>query len=99
MLKGNLFPRVGAYAVLALGFWLIYQALERSNIFTGIIGGLLIIVGMYLMTGVWREMFDRFGGPSKGGPPKIRRKIISSDTTPAEQNERSHNGENGDTPQ
>ncbi|SUZ80480.1 uncharacterized protein METZ01_LOCUS33334 [marine metagenome] len=62
MLSGGIFPRVGAYAVLALGFWLLFQAFENSNILSGIVGGLLIIVGMYLMTGVWKDMFAKFGG-------------------------------------
>jgi len=79
MLKGGLFPRVGAYAVLALGFWLLFQAFERSNILTGIVGGALIIVGMYLMTGVWRDTFARFGGP-----PRIRKVKKPSDNPPEE---------------
>jgi len=65
MLSGGLFPRLGAYAVLALGFWLLFQAFERSNILSGIVGGALIIVGMYLMTGVWKDMFAKFGGGYK----------------------------------
>ena len=76
MLSGGLFPRVGAYAVLALGFWLLFQAFERSNILTGIVGGALIIVGMYLMTGVWRGMFAKFGTVDK-----VRKENDSSDNT------------------
>ena len=76
MLRTGIFARVGAYAVLALGFWLLFQAFERSNILTGIVGGALIIVGMYLMTGVWRDTFDRFGGG-----PSIRKEKDSSDDT------------------
>ena len=76
MLSGGLVPRVGAYLVLALGFWLLFQAFERSNILSGIVGGTLIIVGMYLMTGVWREMFAKFGSVDK-----IRKENDSSDNT------------------
>ena len=76
MLNGGLFPRVGAYAVLALGFWLLFQAFERSNILSGIVGGALIIVGMYLMTGVWRGMFAKFGSVDK-----IRKENNSIDNT------------------
>ena len=65
MLSGGIFPRVGAYAVLALGFWLLFQAFERSNILSGIVGGALVIVGMYLMTGLWKDMFAKFGGDYK----------------------------------
>jgi len=62
MLSGGIFTRIGAYAVLALGFWLLFQAFENSNVLSGIVGGLLVIVGMYLMTGVWRGMFAKYGG-------------------------------------
>ena len=65
MLSGGIFPRVGAYAVLALGFWLLFQAFERFNILSGIVGGALVIVGMYLMTGLWKDMFAKFGGDYK----------------------------------
>ncbi|PKB70628.1 MAG: hypothetical protein BZY87_08815 [SAR202 cluster bacterium Io17-Chloro-G6] len=82
MLRGGLFPRVGAYAVLALGFWLLFQAFERSNILTGILGGALIIVGMYLMTGVWRDTFNKFGGP-----PRIQKQKKPSDNAPDEHTE------------
>ena len=77
MLSGGIFPRVGAYAVLALGFWLLFQAFERSNILSGIVGGALVIVGMYLMTGLWKNMFAKFGGDYK-----IRKESDHSDDTP-----------------
>jgi len=76
MLSGGILPRMGAYAVLALGFWLLFQAFENSNILSGIAGGALVIVGMYLMTGVWRDMFARFGGNYK-----LRKENDSSDDT------------------
>ena len=76
MLSGGLVPRVGAYLVLALGFWLLFQAFERSNIVAGSVGGTLIIVGMYLMTGGWRDMCANFGSVDK-----IRKENDSSDNT------------------
>ena len=79
MLSGGIFPRVGAYAVLALGFWLLFQAFERSNLLTGIVGGALVIIGMYLMTGVWKGMFAKYGGNYK-----LRKESDSSDDTPEE---------------
>ena len=86
MLSKGLFPRIGAYAVLALGFWLLFQAFERSNILTGIVGGALIVVGMYLMTGVWRGMFAKFGGNYR-----LLKDNDSSDITPKDKP-----GETGD---
>ena len=77
MLSGGIFPRVGAYAVLALGFWLLFQAFEKSNILSGIVGAALIVVGMYLMTGVWKNMFNKFGGNYK-----LRKENDPSDDTP-----------------
>ena len=65
MLSGGIFPRVGAYAVLSLGFWLLFQAFERFNILSGIVGGALVIVGMYLMTGLLKVMLAKFGGDYK----------------------------------
>ena len=32
MMKGGIFARVAAYAVLALGFWLLFQAFEKFTI-------------------------------------------------------------------
>jgi hypothetical protein len=81
MLSGGIFPRVGAYAVLALGFWLLFQAFEKSNILSGIVGGALVIVGMYLMTGLWKDMFAKFGGDYK-----IRKENDRSDDTPEDRN-------------
>lgn len=94
MLSGGIFPRVGAYAVLALGFWLLFQAFEKSNILSGIVGGLLIIVGMYLMTGVWKGMFAKFGGNyqmRKQVRKQVRKEKDSSDDTA-----KNRNGGSGD---
>ena len=77
MLSGGIFPRVRAYAVLALGFWLLFQAFENSNILSGIVGGALVIVGMYLMTGLWKGMFAKYGGNYK-----LRKEDDPSDDTP-----------------
>ena len=76
MLSGGLVPRVGAYVVLALGFRLLFQAFERSNILTGIVGGALIIVGRYLMTGDWRGLFAILGTVDK-----VHKENDSSDNT------------------
>ncbi|MBM10469.1 MAG: hypothetical protein CL759_00080 [Chloroflexi bacterium] len=94
MLGRGFFPRIGAYAVLAVGFWVLFQGFERSNPFIGVLGGAMIIAGMYLMTGVWRATFSRFGGSQQ--PPAKRyhspKESRSSDDTPADAT-----GEPGDT--
>ena len=77
MLSKGLFPRLGAYGALALGFWLLFQAFERPSLVMGVVGGALVLVGMYLMTGAWRDTFDRFGGTYK-----IRKENRTSDDTP-----------------
>ena len=91
MLGRGLFSRIGAYAVLALGFWLLFQAFERSNILMGVLGGALILVGMYLMTGVWRDTFARFGGSYQ-----IRKEQGFSDDTPEESTEETSDTVAGD---
>jgi uncharacterized membrane protein len=91
MLSGGLLPRVGAYAVLALGFWLLFQAFENSNILSGIVGGALVIVGMYLMSGVWRDMFAKFGGNYK-----LRKENDSSDDTAENRTRRTGSGDISD---
>ena len=38
-----------AYGVLGAGFWLLYQGFLRPNIPVGILGGVMIPAGMYLI--------------------------------------------------
>ncbi|PKB58732.1 MAG: hypothetical protein BZY83_05720 [SAR202 cluster bacterium Casp-Chloro-G2] len=78
-----MFERFAAYGVLVLGFWLLFQGFERSVPFVGIIGGALVIAGMYLMTGVWRKMFNRFGGSG----PIYRRKVKPGEERPDDSND------------
>ncbi len=59
MLKGllkGLLGRLVSYSGLALGFWLLYQALLQANpfygIFLGLLGGGSILLAMYLMVTV-----------------------------------------------
>jgi hypothetical protein len=56
MLKGllkGLLGRLVSYSGLALGFWLLYQALLQANLLYGIslglLGGCSILFGMYLL--------------------------------------------------
>ena len=91
MFSGGLVPRGGAYLVLALGFWLLFQAFERSNILSGIVGGVLIIMGMYLKTGVWRGMFAKFGTVDK-----IRKENNSIDNTAQNRPRKTRPGDTSD---
>ena len=57
MLSGlgrSLLLRLGAYALFVWGFWLLYQAFERSSIALGIGGGVAILVAMWAMVGFRR---------------------------------------------
>ncbi len=42
----GLLLRLGAYALFVWGFWLLFQAFERSNIAIGIGGGVAVLVAM-----------------------------------------------------
>ena len=50
----NLLLRLGAYALFVWGFWMLFQAFERSNIAIGIGGGAAILVAMWAMVGFRR---------------------------------------------
>jgi hypothetical protein len=45
----GLLARLLAYAVFGLGFWLLFQGFLKPSILIGVVGGVLIPVGMYLM--------------------------------------------------
>jgi hypothetical protein len=50
----GLLLRLGAYALFVWGFWLLFQAFERSNIAMGVGGGAAILVAMWVMVGFRR---------------------------------------------
>ena len=41
--------RLLSYGALLLGFWLLLRAFLSHNILLGVLGGLVILVGMYIM--------------------------------------------------
>jgi multisubunit Na+/H+ antiporter MnhB subunit len=67
-----------AYGVLGLGFWLLLQGFVRPNPGLGVLGGALILGGMYLLVTVRRRAAssppddllggkeDNFGDPVDG---------------------------------
>ena len=48
LVKG-LLGRLLGYGVFGLGFWLLFQGFLRPSIPLGILGGAMILAGMYLM--------------------------------------------------
>ena len=50
----GLLLRLLSYAVFVWGFWMLFQAFERSNIAIGIGGGVAILVAMWAMVGFRR---------------------------------------------
>lgn len=50
----GLLLRLGAYALFVFGFWLLFQAFERSNIAMGVGGGAAILAAMWAMVGFRR---------------------------------------------
>ena len=51
----GLLLRLGAYALFVWGFWLLFQAFERSNIAIGVGGGVAVLVAMWAMVGFRRS--------------------------------------------
>jgi hypothetical protein len=45
----GLLARLLAYGIFGLGFWLLFQAFWRPSVLLGVLGGVMIPVGMYLM--------------------------------------------------
>lgn len=62
----GLLLRLGAYALFVWGFWLLYQAFERSSIPLGIGGGAAILVAMRAMVG-FRRPPSVNSGPGRDG--------------------------------
>ena len=50
----GLLLRLGAYALFVWGFWLMFQAFERSHVLLGVGGGVAILVAMWAMVGFRR---------------------------------------------
>ena len=61
----GLLGRLLSYGAMALGFWLLYLAFERSSILHGLAGGLSILGAMYLMT-AGRKMSPLPASPETG---------------------------------
>ncbi len=62
--KGLLF-RLAAYALFVWGFWLLFQAFERSSVVWGIGGGAAVLAAMWAMVGFKRPPSSK---PSRRAP-------------------------------
>ena len=49
LLAKGLFGRLLSYAAFSLGFWLLYQGFSRPNAVLAVLGGAVVLLGMYLM--------------------------------------------------
>ena len=58
LVKGLLF-RLAAYALFLAGFWLLFQAFERSSVGLGIGGGVAVLAAMWAMVGFRRPPSNR----------------------------------------
>lgn len=59
-LFGGLLGRLAAYGVLALGFALLFRGFLLPSVFQAVLGGGLVLGGMYLMVKARRS---QLGGP------------------------------------
>ena len=85
-LSKTLFSRIGAYAVFVLGFWLLFQAFERSSPGLGVLGGALVLLAMYMMVGFRRYGFGSV--PEGAAPDSTEINSVEQTTAPAEDDER-----------
>ena len=51
----GLILRLLAYSLFLLGFWLLFQAFEKSNVLLGVAGGAAVLVAMWAMVGFRRS--------------------------------------------
>ena len=49
LLAKGLFGRFLSYAAFSLGFWLLYQGFTRPSAVLAVLGGGVVLLGMYLM--------------------------------------------------
>ena len=49
LLAKGLFGRLLSYAAFSLGFWLLYQGFSRPTAVLAVLGGAVVLLGMYLM--------------------------------------------------
>jgi hypothetical protein len=65
-LLGGLMGRLAGYAVLGLGFWLLFRGFLLFSILQGVLGGGLMLCGMYLMVRARRSSLALTPSPVAG---------------------------------
>jgi len=75
-LLGGVLGRLAAYGVLGLGFWLLFRGFLLPSVVQGVLGGGLVLGGMYLMVKARRNP-----------PPEGRGQLVASTSSPAKDKE------------
>ena len=63
----GLLLRLLAYSLFLFGFWLLFQAFEKSNVLLGVGGGAAVLVAMWAMVGFRRSYMGGQRASGDGG--------------------------------
>ena len=77
LLAKGLFGRLLSYAAFSLGFWLLYQGFSRPNAVLAVLGGGVVLLGMYLM--VQARKSDPSYGPAMDDNKMVDQAIADKD--------------------
>ena len=86
LLAKGLFGRLISYAAFSLGFWLLYQGFSRPNAVLAVLGGGVVLLGMYLM--VQARKSDTSYGPAIDDRKMVEQVI--ADKNPARKEKADH---------
>ncbi len=86
LLAKGLFGRLLSYAAFSLGFWLLYQGFSRPNAVLAVLGGGVVLLGMYLM--VQARKSDPSYGPAIDDRKMVEQAI--ADKNPARKEKVDH---------
>ena len=86
LLAKGLFGRLLSYAAFSLGFWLLYQGFSRPSVVLAVLGGGVVLLGMYLM--VQARKSDPSYGPAIDDRKMVEQAIV--DKNPARKEKVDH---------
>ena len=86
LLAKGLFGRLLSYAAFSLGFWLLYQGFSRPSPILAVLGGGVVLLGMYLM--VQARKSDPSYGPAIDDRKMVEQVI--ADKNPARKEKADH---------